>query len=151
MRMHVLQAPPTGADPATCLMANSPILSECFLMLSRKSFRSDMEISLMSSRNLGRFSAMIWQKRYWLTLQQRHSRRTAVNSVPTADTHSDRSTTETGAASVYCPQLALESQSQLLLAVLGCEDDIEIIFIIYKYYIKYIIYYNTYYVIIKFV
>ncbi len=43
----------------TCLMAVSPTLSECFLMLSRKSLRSDIEISLISSLNLGRFSAMI--------------------------------------------------------------------------------------------
>lgn len=43
----------------TCLMAVSPTLSECFLMLSRKSLRSDMEISLISSLSLGRFSAMI--------------------------------------------------------------------------------------------
>lgn len=60
----------------TCLMAVSPTLSECFLMLSRKSLRSDMEISLISSLSLGRFSAMIWQNLYWLTLQgtqQNHS------------------------------------------------------------------------------
>lgn len=50
-------------------MAISPTLSECFLMLSRKSLRSDMEISLISSLSLGRFSAIIWQNLYWLTLQ----------------------------------------------------------------------------------
>lgn len=50
-------------------MAISPTLSECFLMLSRKSLRSDMEISLISSLSLGRFSAIIWQNLYWPTLQ----------------------------------------------------------------------------------
>lgn len=45
----------------TCLMAVSPTLSECFRMLSKKSLRSDMEISLISSLSLGRFSSMIWQ------------------------------------------------------------------------------------------
>lgn len=53
----------------TCFIAISPTLSECFLMLSRKSLRSDIEISLISSLNLGRFSAIIWQNLYWLTLQ----------------------------------------------------------------------------------
>lgn len=52
----------------TCFMAVSPILSECFRILSKKSFRSDMDISFISSRSFGRFSIIIWQKRYWLTL-----------------------------------------------------------------------------------
>lgn len=60
----------SNTDCYTCLMAVSPTLSECFLMLSRKSLRSDMEISLISSLSLGRFSAMIWQNLYWLTLQE---------------------------------------------------------------------------------
>lgn len=67
--MDILWAIFRRADSHTCLIAVSPTLSECFLMLSRKSLRSDMEISLMSSLSLGRFSAIIWQKRYWLTLQ----------------------------------------------------------------------------------
>lgn len=48
----------------TCLMAVSPILSECLRMLSRKSLRSDMETSLMCVRRTGMFSAMMAQKRY---------------------------------------------------------------------------------------
>lgn len=52
----------------TCFMAVSPILSECFRILSKKSLRSDMDISFISSRSFGRFSIIIWQKRYWLTL-----------------------------------------------------------------------------------
>ena len=51
----------------TCFMAVSPILSECFRILSKKSLRSDMDISFISSRSFGRFSIIIWQKRYWLT------------------------------------------------------------------------------------
>lgn len=52
----------------TCFMAVSPILSECFRILSKKSLRSDMDISFISSRSFGRFSIIIWQNRYWLTL-----------------------------------------------------------------------------------
>lgn len=47
----------------TCFIAISPILSECLRMLSRKSFRSDMERSLISSRRVGMLSTMTLQKR----------------------------------------------------------------------------------------
>lgn len=52
----------------TCLMAVSPILSECFRMLSRKSRSCDMAVSRMWILSLGMFSAMMEQKRYWPAL-----------------------------------------------------------------------------------
>lgn len=72
----IIHSQPTAGVSHTCLIAISPTLSECFLMLSRKSLRSDKEISLISSRNLGRFSAIIWQNLYWLTLRTEPQRST---------------------------------------------------------------------------
>lgn len=50
---------------STCLMAVSPILSECFLMLSRKSLSCVMAVSRICVLSLGMFSAMMEQNRYW--------------------------------------------------------------------------------------
>ena len=47
----------------TCFIASSPIQSECFRILSRKSFRSLMEASMMLSLNLGMFLAIFSQNR----------------------------------------------------------------------------------------
>lgn len=52
----------------TCLMAVSPILSECLRMLSRKSFSCIMAVSRICILSLGMFSAMMEQKRYWPAL-----------------------------------------------------------------------------------
>ena len=51
----------------TCFMATSPMRSECLRMFSKKSLRSDMEASLMLSRNLGMAAHMACEKRYLLT------------------------------------------------------------------------------------
>jgi hypothetical protein len=51
----------------TCLIAISPILAECFRMLSRKSFRSDIDASLILSRILGIVWHIACENRYLLT------------------------------------------------------------------------------------
>ena len=45
----------------TCLMATSPIFAECFLIFSRKSFRSVIDASLILFRSCGIASAMVWE------------------------------------------------------------------------------------------
>lgn len=52
----------------TCLMAVSPILSECFRMLSRKSLSCVMAVSRICVLSLGMFSDMMEQNRYWPAL-----------------------------------------------------------------------------------
>lgn len=52
----------------TCLMAISPILSECLRMLSKKSRSCVIAVSLMCVLSLGIFSAIMEQNRYWPAL-----------------------------------------------------------------------------------